>query len=258
MSLPGGRLLWGLPRGVSLTRGRALGVGAAGAWLYDVLHGAWPAPFEVPVEPDAPEARDWILHELTEPRYQAAQPTWFDIAMQAFFDWLGSLGTRVAEGPPLIAFVVVGALVLAGVVLAFLLYGLPRLNRRSNDGKELFGEDDDRGSAEIRKSAKQAAADGDWPTAIAEMFRAIARGLAERALVRISPGTTATGFARRAGDEFRTERTELVHAAELFDQVRYLGHPGSADAFAAVEALEGRLRGARPSPRAETAEADRA
>ncbi|MCU1636561.1 MAG: rane protein, partial [Cryobacterium sp.] len=44
----------------------------------------------IPVDPDAPEAQQWLRDELAEAPYQAAQPTWFDRVSQGFFDWLNS------------------------------------------------------------------------------------------------------------------------------------------------------------------------
>ncbi len=57
--------------------------------------------------------------------------------------------------------------------------------------------------ARLRDPARarpRAAEAGDFATAIAEMFRALARGLSERTIVMTSPGTTAHGFARRGRD----------------------------------------------------------
>ena len=45
----------------------------------------------VPVEPDAPDARELLLDELTDPAYAESQPTWFDLLSQAVLDWLGSI-----------------------------------------------------------------------------------------------------------------------------------------------------------------------
>ncbi|MFM2353521.1 MAG: hypothetical protein RLZZ608_927, partial [Actinomycetota bacterium] len=64
----------------------------------------------VPVEPDAPDARDLLLDELTDPAYAESQPTWFDLVTQSVLDWLGSLRLAEGEGPPALAFVI-GAIV---------------------------------------------------------------------------------------------------------------------------------------------------
>ena len=61
--------------------------------------GLWAAA--VPVDPDADQARRWIVAELSKPEYQAAQPTLFDRVSAAFWDWLTSLdlsGAGVGRG----------------------------------------------------------------------------------------------------------------------------------------------------------------
>ena len=50
-----------------------------------------PLPLDVPVDPDAPEARDWLVDELSKQPYQAAQPTFIDRLAQQIMQWLGDL-----------------------------------------------------------------------------------------------------------------------------------------------------------------------
>lgn len=206
-----------------------------------------PLPLDVPLDPDADEARDWILRELSDPVYQAARPTWFDLLSQSIWDWITSLQFGGGDGPPVLALAVIGGLVLVALIVAFLIFGLPRLNRRSRAAGELFGDDDTRTAAELRRAAESAAAGSNWNLAIAEMFRAIARGLAERTIVTTTPGTTAHDFARRTGGVFREHAADLESAATIFDGVRYLGRSGSADQYQQVAALERTLRAARPA-----------
>jgi hypothetical protein len=200
----------------------------------------------VPLDPDAEEARRLLLDELSKPDYRAAQPTWFDLLASAIADWLGSLTLGAAGGPPGIGTLIVVLLVAAVVVVAFLLFGLPRLNRRSTVSGSLFGDDDMRDAAAIRASAQQAAARGDHSLAITEMFRALARGLAERTVLTTSPGTTAHDFAVRAGRAFPASAADLATAAATFDDVRYLDREGTSAQYEQVAALERELRAARP------------
>jgi hypothetical protein len=204
-----------------------------------------PLPLDVPVDPDAPDATEWLINELSKAPYQAAQPTLFDRVAQAISDWLGSLQLGSAEGPPTVGLAVVIALVAGGLVVAFLLFGLPRLNRRSRVTGALFGEDDARTAARIRQDAERAAAAGDYSTAVAEMFRAIARGLAERTIISTTPGTTARDFAARTGSTFPALADRLVDSATSFDAVRYLGRTGTADQYSAIASLEKDLRSAK-------------
>jgi hypothetical protein len=203
---------------------------------------------DIPVDPDADQARQWVLDELSKPPYQAARPTWFDQISQAFGDWLGSL--RAPDGSGLSGLVPLAIVIVVVVLLvvAFLVFGRPRLNRRSQvKAGALFGADDTRSAAELRASAARAAEQGDFGTAIQEAFRALARQLAERTIVTTSPGTTAHDFAVRAGDSFPAHREELARCARLFDGVRYLDEPGTREGYDRVTGLDRHLQADRPA-----------
>jgi hypothetical protein len=211
-------------------------------------------PPDVPVDPDAPEARDWLIDELGKAPYQGAKPSLLDRIAQQVLDWFGDLIDWLtgaggqpghAEAPVWLLAILIPVAIIA--VLAFVIYGLPRLNRRSRLTGALFGEDDDRGAAALRRAAAAAADAGDFTTAIAELFRALARGLAERTLVTTDPGTTAGAFARRTGEVFPAEGEALQACARDFDAVRYLGRAGTREQWERLVALEARLRSARPA-----------
>jgi hypothetical protein len=136
--------------------------------------------------------------------------------------------------------------VAAAIVAAFLLFGVPRRGRRSAATGALFGEEDDRSASAIRAAADAAAAREEWTLAIEELFRSIARGLAERTVVTTSPGTTARDFAARAGSSFPPLADRLAAAASAFDEVRYLGREGTEAAYRETSSLESELRTARP------------
>lgn len=203
-------------------------------------------PIDVPVDPTAPVAQQWLIDELSKPVYQAAKPTLFDRIAKAIGDWLDSFNLGSVKGPPAFGIGVVILLVVVALVVAFLIFGVPRLNRRSSVAGALFGEDDARDAARIRQDAEAAARAGDYSTAVAEMFRAIARGLAERTIVTTSPGTTARDFAGKAGAAFPALTGRLVESAAAFDDVRYLGRSGSQQQYESISALERDLRAARP------------
>ncbi len=200
--------------------------------------------FDIPVDPNGPEAQRWLREELAKAPYQAARPTWFDRLSQSFFDWLASLTAPSGEGlspwiPLLITLVVAAA-----VVVAFLIFGMPRLNRRARQPSDLFGHDDKRSAEDMREAARRAAASGDWNRAVEEMYRAIARGLEERTVLHPLPGTTAHALADRAAAAFPQEASRLTAAATVFDGVRYLGRNAGPAEFAAVSELEQDLRSA--------------
>ncbi|WP_104082811.1 DUF4129 domain-containing protein [Cryobacterium sp. Y11] len=200
---------------------------------------------EVPVDPDAPDARSWLREELAKAPYAAARPTWFDRASQAFLDWLQSLtlpGDGGANWLPVLATLVVVAALLA----SWLVFGAPRLARRRRAGSALFGAVDQRSSAEMRTAASHAASTGQWSLACEEIFRAVARGLAERTILTVSPGTTAHDFAARAGLAFPQAGTALSKAADTFDRVRYLERAGTEAEYRALAALDAELRADAP------------
>ncbi len=203
-------------------------------------------PFDVPVDPDAPTAHDLLFDELSKQEYVAARPSWFDNLVKGFTDWINNLHIGQTSGPPAFGLLVV--LIAVGVLLliAFLVFGLPRINRRSTVSGALFGEDDARTAARIRAAAESAAASGDYTLAIAEMFRSIARGLAERSVLSTSPGTTARDFAVQSGRTFPPQARDLVQAAIAFDEVRYLGRNGTREQYEDVAKLERQLRSAKP------------
>lgn len=202
-------------------------------------------PAAVPVQPDAGTARRWLLDELAKPAYAAAQPSPIDRAAQAFLTWFtGLFDVKGSDTPPL-ALAVAIAIVVAVLVVALLLFGLPRRNRRSTIGS-LFGADDRRSAEEMRRAAEAAMGRSDWSLAVLERFRALARGLDERTLVAVFPGTTASGFAAAAARAFPTELQELQAAAELFDGVRYAEEPATREDALSVFALDDRLVAARP------------
>jgi hypothetical protein len=199
---------------------------------------------DAPVEPGVEQARRWLLDELARPVYQAAEPTWFDRLSKAIGDWIAGLFTGGGGSGgilPLIGLIGVVAL----LVVALLVYGMPRLNRRARSTTMLFGDADARTAAQMRRAAGAAAASGDWSSAIIERFRAIARTASDRTVVSIHPGTTADDFARRAGVAYPGAASRLVDAARAFDAVRYLGAPGTAAEYDSIAALDDELAEAK-------------
>ncbi|WP_354499715.1 DUF4129 domain-containing protein [Mycetocola sp. 2940] len=192
--------------------------------------------------PDAPEARDWLIEELSKPEYTAARPSLFDLLSQEFFAWLARLFQPGASvGLDWLPVAVVG-LVIAGLVVALVIWGVPRVNRRSRPATGLFGDDDRRTASELRRAAAAAASAGDWTLAVLEQFRAVARGLAERTIVLVSPGTTAHDVAGRASAAFPAASDDLAGAADVFDRVRYLGSDGTPADYERLRRLDGRLQ----------------
>ena len=193
---------------------------------------------EIPLDPDAPEARRWVVDELSKPEYASAEPTPFDLAMQAIRDWIASLfeGATGVPGPllALLAVLVVAVLLVVGL----LVFGLPRLRRRRRAVPPLFDDHDRRDLPTLRRAAEAAAAQEDWALAIEELGAYRAAGGQSIDLVRVHPGTTAHGFADAAGRPLPAHAEALGAAAADFDAVRYLGRAGSRERYEAIVGLD--------------------
>jgi len=217
---------------------------------------------DVPVDPDDEQARRWLEEELGrgDAPYEPPQaPDWW----QDFLDWLRDLFGGASDAPPpptadtggTVGIIIAVVLIVAVLGVAFAIFGLPRLRRRSKVTGDLFGEDDDRSSQQIRTAAQQAADAGDFTAAVVEAFRSLARDLAERGIVHAFPGTTAREFGRRAADVFPAAGSRLDDAAQVFDGVRYLGRSGTEEQWHRMSALAKEMRSARVprGPRAQDA-----
>jgi len=200
-----------------------------------------------PLDPDAPEARRWVLDELAKPEYRAAEPTAFDLAAQAVRDWIVDLFSGATGLPaPALALIVV-LVVSALVIVGLLVFGVPRLRRRAGAPVPLFDDADVRDAPTLRRAAEAAAARGDWTLAVEERFRALVRGLVERELVRVHPGTTAHGLADAAARPFPDRARDLEAAAAAFDGVRYLARAGTEPVYLRVTELERAIATTRPA-----------
>jgi hypothetical protein len=208
-----------------------------------------PTPPGPPLTPTVDGAREQLQNELNKPQYQAARPTLFDQLWNAIVNWFDSLaspGGSGAPGSPVLILTIVGIVIVVALVVGFLIFGVPRLNRRSTITGALFGEEDSRDALALRRSAEAAASAGDYSTAIEEGFRSIARALAERGVVTTFPGTTAHGFAALAARPFPASAELLERAAGLFDGVRYLGATGTEAGWLVVRDLERDLANTKP------------
>jgi len=201
-----------------------------------------------PLTPDGDEAREWAERELTDPVYAAAEPTLLDRVARAIGDFLARLfsGQLPAEWGPLLA-VVAAAVAVILIVVAILVWGVPRPTGRTAAKRELFGEAEKRSAAELRNAAASHAAREEWDAAIIVRVRALARSAAERGFVQTPPGATVHAFARAAGRVFPDYAGALEDTATIFDDVRYLRRPGSADLYSRVARVDDGIAASRPA-----------
>lgn len=198
---------------------------------------------EVPVVPDADEARRWLERELADPVYHQ-RPS----LLQRLLEWLQGLfdGARVpALGNPGTLLLVLGVVILI-VLIAFLVAGPVRRGRRLQAGSVLAA-DDRRTAAELRAAADAAAARQDWSAAVADRFRAIIRSLEERAVLDDRPGRTAHEAVDAAGLRLPGLTTDLRDAGRLFDDVVYGHRTPRAGDDAGLRELDSRVAATRPT-----------
>lgn len=211
-----------------------------------------------PLDPGQDEAREWVLQELAKPDYESARPQWWDELALRIQDWIMSLFRTDGGGSGTVMSwlaLVLGALLVGGV-LWLVLRNVGQISRSEVEagGPGALFEDDSRTLAELRAAAEAAAARGDWPLAVAEQFRALARGLADRTILVLRPGSTAQDAGRLAGVAFPSRAAELARAADDFDRARYLELPVDEASWRAVRELDRGLESARPERRASLAE----
>ncbi|NYF15878.1 hypothetical protein HDC37_000690 [Microbacterium sp. AK009] len=202
-----------------------------------------------PVTPDGDEAREWAERELSNPVYAEAEPTAFDRIARAIGEFLGGLfATDVSGGLGSAVALIAAIAVAALIIVAVLVWGLPRARRRAAAPvATLFGDSEERTADDLRRAAASAADAAQWDEALILRFRALARGLAERGVVTTPPGATVHAFARSAGRVFPSAAAELEAGASAFDDVRYLRRPGSRDDYARLRRLDEQLIAARPA-----------
>ena len=142
---------------------------------------------------------------------------------------------------------VIAAVVIAAAVVGFLVFGLPRINRRSAVGGNLFGEDDDR---DLGCAAPRRAASGrrgrlhDGHRGAVPVDRTRAGRTHDRHDVPRNHRTRVRRTGRSSA--FPGFSADLKRTAATFDAVRYLGATGTEAQWHAIATLEAGLRAARP------------
>ncbi|WP_037712479.1 DUF4129 domain-containing protein [Amycolatopsis sp. AA4] len=200
---------------------------------------------DVPVDIDRDPARLRAVQELTDPNYAAAQPG----LLERFWRWLGRLVSELfnalsdVPGGPL-GLLLVLALLIVLIVVVRLRVG--KVGRSAKTSGEVFSGRR-RTADEYRKAAEEAAARGDFADAVRDRFRALVRGMEERALLDVRSGRTADEAVAEAGRFLPDLAAELTAAARQFDDVHYGGRPGTEAGYRTLSELDGRVQRARPA-----------
>jgi uncharacterized protein DUF4129 len=201
-------------------------------------------PLEVPIRIGRDEARGRAAEELAKAKY-GGTPQWLsDLAERAdevvsrvveFF--LRIFGDRLGAGAGVNwGFVVVVLLLLAAVVLVVWRVGLPRWRGGRRDAE--VDLDPTRAAADYRTTAEQAAAAGDWGTAVRDRFRGVVRELEVQTILDVRPARTASEAAFRASRVLPDCTEPLRAGAEEFNAVVYGDRPATADTYRQMVTLD--------------------
>jgi hypothetical protein len=194
------------------------------------------------VEPE--EARRTAREILSRLEYQPPEQSPIDRAWGWLGDQLARLLAGVGGGA---GGFWVGIAVLAVALAAaawFLLRVLPLPARRSRRAAPPAATalDPRPTRAQLLARAAAAEAEGRWGDAVADRYRALVLGLADRRLLPDDPAAT-TGELRRAFDGDDEHRRTFDEASSRFEHVRYRGDPAGPDDPARLAEWDRRLVG---------------
>ncbi|GAA2232163.1 DUF4129 domain-containing protein [Streptomyces indiaensis] len=198
-------------------------------------------PLTTPRDP----AREAARRELSKRMYHENDPSLFQRALDAFWEWLGKLLNAASDATPggTLGLTVVVLAVVA--VLAALWWRLGTPRRRPTSSAALF-DDRPRSAADHRAAAEAHAAQGHWSQAVQERMRAVVRALEERALLDIRPGRTADEAAAEAGRALPAHTDRLRTAARDFDDVTYGGRSATEESYHRIAELDRDLERTKP------------
>ncbi|WP_149553041.1 DUF4129 domain-containing protein [Streptomyces marokkonensis] len=200
---------------------------------------------EPPVTLPRDPAREAARRELSKRMYHENDPSWFQRALDAFWEWVGKLFDAASTATPggTLGLIVVIAAAIAVLGALWWRLGTPR--REPASVPALF-DDRPRSAAEHRAAAEAHAAQGHWNQAVRERMRAIVRALEERALLDIRPGRTADEAAAEAGRALPAHTDRLHGAARAFDDVTYGGRTATEQTYRRIAELDRDLERAKP------------
>jgi hypothetical protein len=198
-------------------------------------------PLTTPRDP----AREAARRELSKRMYHEDDPSLFQRALEAFWDWLGRLLNAASTATPggTLGLVVIVLAVVAVLAALWWRLGIPR--RQPTSSATLF-DDRPRSAADHRAAAEAHAAQGHWNQAVQERMRALVRALEERALLDVRPGRTADEAAAEAGRALPAHTDRLRAAARDFDDVTYGGRSATEQAYHRMADLDRDLERTKP------------
>ncbi|MGR4850298.1 DUF4129 domain-containing protein [Streptomyces sp. LARHCF252] len=198
-------------------------------------------PLTTPRDP----AREAARRELSKRMYHENDPSLFQRALDAFWEWLGKLFNAASSATPggTLGLVVIILAVVAVLGALWWRLGTPR--RQPTSSAALF-DDRPRSAADHRAAAEAHAAQGHWNQAVQERMRALVRALEERALLDVRPGRTADEAAAEAGRALPAHTDRLRAASRDFDDVTYGGRSATEQSYHRIAELDRDLERTKP------------
>lgn len=205
-----------------------------------------------PVDPDA--ARDAADDILSRPEYQEPQPSLLDRAVDWLFDRLGDLfDTLTGSGPgSVVAWVVLGVLVLGAVVLLVRALQVPLVGGQASAPGAVYGTESGRDASVWSAEAARLAEAGDHRGAIRCRHQALIARLITEEVVEHVPGRTAAEHRDDVLARLPVDG-QMRPLTELFEETWYGRRPAAREDFErftswceAVEAHSGDTRPAGP------------
>lgn len=190
---------------------------------------------DAPLDPGPEEARRLLERELAHPEYHqqnllSRAISWI---MRKFDELIAATsGSSLAS--------VVAALVIAGLLVALLLWLLSRTRRTAQARRRAQAvlPDERLSAAEHRRLAERALAEGDHATCVVEGFRALALAEIERGRIDDLPQATARELSVLLAEAHPAAGGRLADLAALFDDVRYGDRPATRAQAQSVLALD--------------------
>ncbi len=195
-----------------------------------------------PLDLDREEARRLAILELSDPAYRRAEPSLLERASTWIIERLQEVLSRAAEAAP---GGWLGLLGLAALILVVVLFVRWRVGPVARSTALMLQVDPERSAADYRRHAEELAAAGRFDPAVTERMRALMRAAQEAGVLDAQPGWTVDEAVRIVAGARPEAAPALTRAARVFDEVRYGGRSGDADAYAAVARADDLVAGRR-------------
>lgn len=198
-----------------------------------------------PLEPERGPARELLEEELSDGRYDHADPGPIRELIREVLGWFDDrlvdlTGIDIPYGPVLLMLLLAAAITLVIVLVR------PRLQHAAVE-EQVLEQETGIGAEELRRRSARRLAGGDADAAFRDRFRALVRAAEERDVLPERPGRTATEAAVELGGPFAEQAGRLRMSAELFNLSRYGGRRLSAGDCEELAELDRILQHAQPA-----------